>query len=399
MRHAPRERARLEMPELLRRDVRLLGDLLGQVLREYGGPELLADVETLRRAVIAARTRRRRERGGRRARSAAGRWIAPRTSLGRSPCTSTWRTSPRSITGCGCCVRVTRRQRPGRRLARVVRRRGAASARRRATWPNCSAGCRAPGLDGASDRGSAPRGGDGDLAGQRAARPLRRPARRRRRAIRRAAADARGDRHPLAHRAPARDAVDPLDEVRTAMAVFDETLFRVVPALYRGLDHLLLGEQSGAPPREGAAVPATGQLGRRRPRRQSDRHVVRHEGGARDAGGARAAWRWSGRPTASAARSPPSTTPPAPNCARRFDAAGAEAPEHRALIEELTLRAPGEPHRVYVLYAAARIGRAGSARTRRLPAATRVGRRFAAGAGLPRQGRRRRGSRTASCST
>jgi phosphoenolpyruvate carboxylase len=51
-----RERARLEMPEPLRRDVRLLGELLGQVLREYGGDDLLADVEELRHAVIDART-------------------------------------------------------------------------------------------------------------------------------------------------------------------------------------------------------------------------------------------------------------------------------------------------------------------------------------------------------
>jgi phosphoenolpyruvate carboxylase len=43
------------MPAALRREVRLLGDLLGEVLAEYGGPELLADVEQLRRTVIAAR--------------------------------------------------------------------------------------------------------------------------------------------------------------------------------------------------------------------------------------------------------------------------------------------------------------------------------------------------------
>ena len=39
----------------MRRDVRLLGDLLGEVLRESGGQGLLDDVEQLRRAVIAAR--------------------------------------------------------------------------------------------------------------------------------------------------------------------------------------------------------------------------------------------------------------------------------------------------------------------------------------------------------
>src|SRR6266540_4627582 len=44
-----------EMPEPLRRDVGLLGRLLGRVLEESGGPELLADVERLRRATIAQR--------------------------------------------------------------------------------------------------------------------------------------------------------------------------------------------------------------------------------------------------------------------------------------------------------------------------------------------------------
>jgi phosphoenolpyruvate carboxylase len=44
-----------EMPEPLRRDVGLLGRLLGRVLEEAGGPSLLADVETLRRATIALR--------------------------------------------------------------------------------------------------------------------------------------------------------------------------------------------------------------------------------------------------------------------------------------------------------------------------------------------------------
>src|SRR5262252_4745938 len=50
-----RESARLEMPEPMRRDVRLLGEILGQVIVESGSEDLLADVERLRRAVIAAR--------------------------------------------------------------------------------------------------------------------------------------------------------------------------------------------------------------------------------------------------------------------------------------------------------------------------------------------------------
>jgi phosphoenolpyruvate carboxylase len=48
-------------------------------------------------------------------------------------------------------------------------------------------------------------------------------------------------------------AMRPLDEVRTAMAAFDETLFRVVPALYRSLDFALNGPQAG---RTGATASA-----------------------------------------------------------------------------------------------------------------------------------------------
>src|SRR6266536_1683745 len=55
----PAARARLEReqtPATLRRDVRLLGSVLGQVLVEAEGPELLADVERLRLAAIELRT-------------------------------------------------------------------------------------------------------------------------------------------------------------------------------------------------------------------------------------------------------------------------------------------------------------------------------------------------------
>jgi phosphoenolpyruvate carboxylase len=47
--------------ERLREDVRLLGSLLGQVLQEQGGPELLACVEQIRRRAIASRTDPSRE--------------------------------------------------------------------------------------------------------------------------------------------------------------------------------------------------------------------------------------------------------------------------------------------------------------------------------------------------
>nr|WP_243738353.1 phosphoenolpyruvate carboxylase [Cellulomonas shaoxiangyii] len=48
----PRGLASHEVPEPLRNDVRLLGELLGRVLREAGGDDLLADVERLRELTI-----------------------------------------------------------------------------------------------------------------------------------------------------------------------------------------------------------------------------------------------------------------------------------------------------------------------------------------------------------
>ena len=50
-----RDADRQDVPALMRRDVRLLGRVLGDVLRQAGGQDLLDDVERLRRAVIAAR--------------------------------------------------------------------------------------------------------------------------------------------------------------------------------------------------------------------------------------------------------------------------------------------------------------------------------------------------------
>src|SRR5580700_9080330 len=59
-----RARDRAELPEPMRRDVRLLGDILGEVIRDSDpktGPDLLADVERLRHAVIEARDQERRD--------------------------------------------------------------------------------------------------------------------------------------------------------------------------------------------------------------------------------------------------------------------------------------------------------------------------------------------------
>ena len=57
-----RQTARQEIPSELRRDVRLLGDTLGRVIADYGGPNLLRDVERLRSLVIRGREDGRFER-------------------------------------------------------------------------------------------------------------------------------------------------------------------------------------------------------------------------------------------------------------------------------------------------------------------------------------------------
>jgi phosphoenolpyruvate carboxylase len=52
--------------------------------------------------------------------------------------------------------------------------------------------------------------------------------------------------------------LEPLDEVRTTMAVFDETLFRLAPALYRATEAALDGDASGTTP---TRVPAYLRIG------------------------------------------------------------------------------------------------------------------------------------------
>ena len=47
--------------------------------------------------------------------------------------------------------------------------------------------------------------------------------------------------------------MQPLDEVRSGTAVFDETLFRLAPSVYRSLDRALQGEASGSVPPQAPA--------------------------------------------------------------------------------------------------------------------------------------------------
>ena len=148
-------------------------------------------------------------------------------------------------------------------------------------------------------------------------------------------------------------AMDPIDEVRAVMTAFDETLFRVVPSVYRELDRALATTQSGrvAPPvqaflRFGSWVGAdrdgnpfvTAQVTRETATIQAD-HILRALENATTRIGR-------------ALTLHEATTPPAAGLRRALAAASAAHPE---LLAELAARSPQEPYRTYLLYAAQRI--------------------------------------------
>jgi len=148
-------------------------------------------------------------------------------------------------------------------------------------------------------------------------------------------------------------AVTPLDEVRSTMAVFDETLFRVVPEIYRGLDWALGQSDSGtrpalAPPflrfgswvggdRDGNAS-VTAKVTTETMLIQSDHMLLALEAATSRIGRAL---------TADAA-----TTPPGADLRRKLQALRAIDPERWAELEK---RSPSEQHRQFLLHVADRL--------------------------------------------
>ena len=258
-----READRQQLPGSMRRDVRLLGDLLGEVIRESGGQDLLDDVERLRRAVIAARAPRRSPTDGDRrpadeiAALVAG-WPLDRAELVARAFTVYFhltnlaeeqqrvRTLRGAGPGAGAAARVA-----GRRRGRVRRRTGRAPARRPARPAAGASGAHRP-----PDRGAPPGGGHRAAADQptwstrwttTGAAPAEQAEVRRR---------LREEIDLLWRTAPLRvKPIGPIDEVRTVMAVFDETLFSLAPAMYRALDEACRGQAAAARP-AAPAVPA-----------------------------------------------------------------------------------------------------------------------------------------------
>ncbi|MGH3099150.1 MAG: phosphoenolpyruvate carboxylase [Streptosporangiales bacterium] len=340
------------MPEPMRRDIRLLGDTLGQVISESGGPDLLDDVERLRHAVIAARQDPSADEEARR--------LVDSWDLERAEQVA------RAFT---CYFHLANLAEEHQR-ARAIRDRDRSGEPVPESLPATVAAVR----DQSGEERLA------ELVGNLRFHPVltAHPTEARRRAvvqaIRRVGEQLSGLDDPgisATEQAEARRRLfeevdelwrtallrptrpDPLDEVRTATAVFDQTLFRTVPALYRSLDTALSPHDAG---RRAALAPAFISLGSWvGGDRDGNPHVTaevtreallvqsEHALRALEATATRI-----GRTLTASAM----TTPPSADLRARLAAAQAAHPH---LVADLAKRSPDEPHRQALLLAARRL--------------------------------------------
>src|SRR5579863_1478911 len=350
-----RDTARQEMPRTLREEVRLAGDALGQVIAEHGGAELLADVETLRRTVIRARA----EDGTRGGVADSADRLVSSWSLDRAE----------QVARAFACYF---------HLVNLAEERYRARALREADY----------GASGPAEALTAALAtvrtelGDAGLREQLATLRVHpvftaHPTEARRRAVTSALqrvgqqlevlADPRvvGAAQPETRRRLLEEVdalwrtsqlrsqeLQPLDEVRTLMGVFDTTLFRLVPAVYRELAAALAGDDGTRPPgapaflRFGSWVggdrdgnpQVTAQVTRETLLIQSE-HILR--------GLEAAATRIGTGLTADV-----ESTPPDDRFLSRLRAARHVVGDRAIAIEA---RAPGEPYRQFLLLCAERI--------------------------------------------
>ncbi len=340
----------------MRQDVRLLGDILGEVIRDSAGPELLADVEHLRHAVIGAR------RGARDARDAsAGEEIAALVaswSLDRAELVA------RAF---GVYFHLANLAEEHQRIRNLRERDDGSEPMRE----SLAAAVAELGHDVGPEHLTEL------LASLRVHLVLTaHPTEARRRAVvsalRRISEllDALDDpRMGTADRAETRrvlqenidllwrtsqlriKAMDPIDEVRTVMAAFDETLFQVVPVVYRELDRALAGQNLASTP-----VPAFLKFGSWvGADRDGNPYVtaqVTREAATIQAEHALRALEATTTRIGRALTLHEALAPPAAGLRRALAAAAAAHPE---LLAEITARSPQEPYRSYLLYTAQRL--------------------------------------------
>ncbi|WP_241797365.1 phosphoenolpyruvate carboxylase [Microbacterium sp. C5A9] len=352
------------IPDAMRSDVRMLGALLGQVLRESGSDDLFEDVERLRLATIQAYDE---ETSDAFQRAAA---IAESFSIARADEVA------RAFT---CYFHLVNLAEEHQRV-RVLRERAGQPA------PATGSGSSTHVADTVATAYAQLRTEVGDDEARRRLQGLRfqpvftaHPTEARRRAvsssIRRlselltqhdAASDGGAEEHRARRRmleeidtlwrtAPLRaQKPSPTDEVRTVMSVFDETLFTTVPHVYRRIDDALRGEDSGS---SEPVVPAFVRIGSwvggdrdgnpfvtasvtREASQIAADHVLR---------GLERALERIGRTLTLDA----DDTPPSADVTALWDRFAAAEPR---MAEELGARSPGEPYRRVLLALAHRVG-------------------------------------------
>jgi len=340
------------MPEPLRRDVRLLGELLGQVVAEGGGPDLLADVERLRRAVIAARDSDDEDLA---AEGLVASWPLERAEE-----------VARAFT---CYFHLANLAEEHQR-ARVLRERDQEPVAVRESLPATVAEI---GAEQGEERLRALLDGL-ELHPVLTAHPTE--ARRRAvvSAIRRVGEQLERLDDPRCSEPEERDArrrlleeIDvlwrtaqlrstqqaPMDEVRATLAVFEDTLFAVIPAIYRRLDTALSPADAGMRP---PLAPAFARIGTWvGGDRDGNPHVtaaVTAEAMRVQADQALRALEAAARRVGRALTADAATTPASAEVRRRLAAAQGVASDRLAGIAQ---RSPGEPHRQFVLHVAERI--------------------------------------------
>ena len=343
-----RTRARFEVPEELRADVRLLGELLGKVLVEYAGQPLLDDVEKLRELTIAG--------DGAAAEQLVASWPHERAE-----------DVARAFT---CYFHLTNLSEELHR-ARVLRERDRASdapavselaqaveqiatdsgeqqarallnglefrpvltahpteARRRAVLATIRR------ISSLLDERGDPRTGDSELAENR------------RRLIEQV--DILWRTSQLRTSRPS-----PLDEVRSAMAVFEETLFDVVGNVYRRLDDALAGDAAGVKQPVVAPFVRLGSwIGGDRDGNPNVTAAITREAMQIQADHVLRALEQATEVLGRALTLDAATTPPSAPVRRILEDARAVNPE---LIADIEARSPAEPHRQLLLLAARRL--------------------------------------------
>jgi phosphoenolpyruvate carboxylase len=356
-----RDTDRQQLPAPLRRDVRLLGGLLGEVLREAGGQELLDDTERLRHAVIDAR---RGQPGGPDSGLSAGPDADPAGDQ-IAALVASWPLDRAELVARAFTVyfHLSNLAEELHRV-RALRERDAGDAPVRESLAAAVGELR-------RDQGPAQLD---ELLGRLRVHPVltAHPTEARRRAVatalRRIAdllTDLDDPRHGASEQADIRRrlreeidllwrtsplrarAMTPIDEVRTVMAAFDETLFQVAPRVYRALDEARRdGTPSPAFLRFGSWVGAdrdgnpfvTAQVTRETAVIQAE-HVLRAlENTATRIGRAL---------TVHADAAPPGEA-----FSLALESAETAHPE---LLAELAARSPGEPYRTFLLYLARRL--------------------------------------------